>query len=57
MPPSPPQQATFQLQDVHCLDCARAVERTLRAMPGVTLVHLDWAHNVVHVSYQAGMTT
>ena len=48
-------QTTFQLEDVHCLDCAAAVEAVLKAQPHITGVHLDWANNVVHVGYHADM--
>jgi copper chaperone CopZ len=51
------QHATFTLDALHCPECADAVERALRTLPHVTSVHLDWAHNVVHVSYHAGMIT
>ena len=51
------QHATFKLNDLYCLECADAVERALRAQPHVTSVHLDWAHNLVHVGYHAGMIT
>ena len=47
--------SAFKLEDVHCLDCAEAVEAALKAQPPITGVHLDWANNVVHVSYHAGM--
>src|SRR5918998_1132175 len=49
------QSATIQLHDLHCPECADAVERTLRANPHITSVHLDWQHDVVHVGYHAGM--
>ena len=51
------QHATFQLGGVHCLECANAVERALKANPHITQVHFDWANNVVHVGYHAGMIT
>jgi cation transport ATPase len=49
------QHATFTLDALHCPECADAVERALRAQMHVTSVHLDWAHNLVHVGYHAGM--
>ena len=55
--PSSEQHATFQLGGVHCLECADAVERALKANPHITQVHFDWADNVVHVGYHAGMIT
>jgi Cu2+-exporting ATPase len=50
-------QATFQVQEVHCPECADNIERTLREQPHITGAHFDWASNQVHVSYHAGMTT
>jgi Cu2+-exporting ATPase len=47
--------ATFRLDDIHCTECADAVEQALRAQPHITSVHLDWANNVVHVSYHPEM--
>jgi Cu2+-exporting ATPase len=47
--------AALNLDGLHCLDCADAVERVLKANPHITSVHLDWAESVVHVSYHAGM--
>ncbi len=49
--PSSEQSATFHLEDLHCTGCAAAVEHTLRAQPAITHVHLDWAHDRVHVGY------
>ncbi len=49
------QQAQFTLEDVHCTECADAVERALRAQPHITGVHVDWANNVVHVHYHSDM--
>ena len=49
------QHAAFTLNDIHCLECAQAVEQQLRATPHITSVHLDWASNTVHVGYHAGM--
>ncbi len=46
---------TFKLDDIYCTECAEAVEQVLRSQPHVTSVHLDWANNVVHVVYHAGM--
>src|SRR3954454_18555203 len=51
------QHATFQLDDIYCLECADAVVRTLRAQAHISDVHLDWAHNRVHVTYHDGMIT
>jgi P-type Cu2+ transporter len=51
------QHATFTLDALHCPECADAVEGALRAQRHVTSVHLDWAHNLVHVGYHAGMVT
>src|SRR6266498_1133136 len=51
------QHATFTLDALHCPECADAVEQALRAQSHITSVHLDWAHNVVHVGYHAGMIT
>ncbi len=48
------QQLILKLEDVHCPGCADAVERTLRSHPHITSVHLDWANNVAHVSYDSG---
>jgi Cu2+-exporting ATPase len=42
---------------VHCTGCADEIEQALRSTPHVTAVHLDWANDVVHVTYHAGMTT
>jgi Cu2+-exporting ATPase len=50
-----PAHAALNLDGLHCLDCAAAVERVLKANPHITSVHLDWAKSVVHVSYHAGM--
>jgi len=49
------QQATFKLEDIHCIECAEAVEQALRAQPHITSVHLDWAGSVVHVGYHGEM--
>ncbi len=49
------QHATFMLDDIYCIECAEAVEQALRAQPHVTSVHLDWASDMVHVSYHGGM--
>ena len=49
------QIATIRLHDLHCPECADAVERTLGTNPHITSVHLDWQHDVVHVGYHAGM--
>jgi P-type Cu2+ transporter len=51
------QQATFNLDDIYCLECADAVVQALRAQAHISDVHLDWAHNRVHVTYHAGMIT
>jgi Cu2+-exporting ATPase len=51
------QHATFQLDDIHCPECADAVERALRDQPHITSVHLDWARNVVQVGYHPAMIT
>src|SRR5262249_21076757 len=51
------QHATFTLDGLHCPECADAVEQALHALPHVTSVRLDWAHNLVHVGYHAGMVT
>jgi P-type Cu2+ transporter len=47
--------ATFRLDQLHCPECADQVERTLRANPHITAVHLDWPSNTVHVTYHTGM--
>src|SRR4051794_19750841 len=49
------QIATIQLHELHCPQCADAVERTLHANPHITSVHLDWQHDLIHVGYHAGM--
>ena len=49
------QHATLSLRDLHCTGCADAVEQALRANPHITSVHLDWAQDVLHVGYHAGM--
>ncbi|MEP7189208.1 MAG: heavy metal-associated domain-containing protein, partial [Roseiflexaceae bacterium] len=49
------QLAAFQLDDMHCPECADAVERALRAQQHITSVHLDWLKNVVHVGYHPAM--
>ena len=46
---------TFKLEDIHCIECAEAVERALRSHAHISDVHLDWANNQVHVSYHTGM--
>jgi P-type Cu2+ transporter len=46
-----PRHSAFKLGGVHCLGCAAAVERVLRAKPHVTDVRLDWKNDVVHVGY------
>jgi Cu2+-exporting ATPase len=51
------QHALFQLENIHCPECADAVERALRNQPHITSVHMDWAHNIVHVSYHPDMLT
>ncbi|HEU5103330.1 MAG TPA: heavy metal translocating P-type ATPase [Roseiflexaceae bacterium] len=51
------EHAAFELKDIYCLECADDVARALRAQPHISAVHLDWAHNRVHVTYHAGMTT
>jgi P-type Cu2+ transporter len=48
-------QAAFTLDDLHCPECADAVERALRANPHITGVHLDWRANQVHVSFHRGL--
>jgi Cu2+-exporting ATPase len=50
-----PAEAAFNLTGLHCLGCADAVERALKANHHVTSVHLDWPNNVVHVGYHGGM--
>lgn len=47
--------AAFSLTGLHCLECANAVERTLKANPHITSVHVDWPKNEVHVGYHTGM--
>ena len=51
------QNATFQLDDIHCLECVDAVERALRNQAHITSVHLDWSKNVVHVGQLVARTT
>jgi len=51
------QHAIFKLEDIHCIECAEAVERALRAQPHITGVHLDWSNNVVHVGYHPEMVS
>jgi len=51
------QQATFNLDDIYCLECADAVVQALRAQAHISDVQLDWAHDRVHVTYHAGMIT
>ncbi|MEO8287073.1 MAG: heavy metal translocating P-type ATPase [Chloroflexota bacterium] len=46
---------SVQLHDVHCTGCADSVLETLRSNPHITNTHLDWANNVVHVTYHPGM--
>jgi cation transport ATPase len=50
-PVHPIATATLALTTMHCTGCANAIERTLRANPHIVAVHLDWAHNSVHVRY------
>src|SRR5690349_9354648 len=50
-------EVTLHLSDVHCPGCAGAIERVLRTQPAITRVHFDWANDVVHVGYQAGIIT
>src|SRR3954466_16243129 len=47
--------ATFELYDICCLECAGAVVQALRAQEHISSVHLDWAHNRVHLIYHGGM--
>jgi P-type Cu2+ transporter len=49
------QHNAFKLDDIHCPECADAVEQALRAQSHITSVHLDWTNNVVHVGYHAEM--
>src|SRR5437773_8012128 len=49
------QHSAFKLDDIHCPECADAVEQALRAQPHITSLHLDWANNVVHVGYHPEM--
>jgi copper chaperone CopZ len=51
------QHAAFELYDIYCLECADAVVLALRAQARISSVHLDWAHNRVHVIYHGGMIT
>ena len=51
------QHTIFQLDDIHCPECADAVEQALRDQPHITSVHVDWAHNIVHVGYHPAMLT
>ncbi|MEO7910631.1 MAG: ATPase P, partial [Roseiflexaceae bacterium] len=51
------QHAAFQLDDIHCPECADAVEQALRGQLHITSVHLDWSHNVVHVAYHPDLIT
>lgn len=51
------EHVTFQLDDIYCPECADEVERALRAQPHISHLRLDWAHNIVHVAYHAGMIT
>lgn len=44
---------TIKLTTMHCTGCADAIERTLRAHPHITSVHLDWSKDKVHVAYHA----
>ncbi|HMQ29425.1 MAG TPA: heavy metal translocating P-type ATPase [Chloroflexaceae bacterium] len=50
-----PATTTLSLAGLHCTGCADAVERTLKANPHITSVHIDWPNNVAHVGYHAGM--
>ncbi|NTU78820.1 MAG: heavy metal translocating P-type ATPase [Chloroflexales bacterium] len=50
-----PAHAAFSLSGLHCTGCADAVERTLKANPHITSVHIDWPASVAHVGYHAGM--
>jgi Cu2+-exporting ATPase len=43
--------ATFKLGGMHCLGCATAVERALRAQPNINDVRLDWRKDEVCVGY------
>lgn len=51
------QHAIFQLDNIHCPECADAVERALRDQPHITRVHLNWAHNIVQVGYHPDVLT
>ena len=44
-------RATLTVDGLHCTGCADAVEHAMRAQPGVTMVHVDWQRNDVHVGY------
>lgn len=52
--PSSEQRGTFRLAGVHC---AGAVEYARQANSPITRVHFDWANDLVHIGYQAGMIT
>ncbi|MGD9893991.1 MAG: heavy metal translocating P-type ATPase, partial [Dehalococcoidia bacterium] len=41
--------------DLACVQCARSVERTLRANPHIAAVHVDYAAKAVHVTYHSDM--
>ncbi len=49
--------ATLKLDGLHCTGCADAVEHTLRAQRGVTMVHVDWQRNEAHVAYDGRRIT
>jgi cation transport ATPase len=51
------QHATFELDDIYCLECADTVVRALRAQAHISNVYLDWAHNGIHVTYHTDMIT
>lgn len=55
--PSSEQRGTFRLAGVHCTGCAGAVEYARQANSPITRVHFDWANDLVHIGYQAGMIT
>ncbi len=55
--PTPEQTVRLHLEGLHCPGCAEAVERALRAQPGVTAVHVDWAANLVQVGYHPDQTS
>jgi copper chaperone CopZ len=45
-----PTHAAFSLSGLHCTGCADAVERTLKANPHITSVHIDWPASVAQVA-------